>query len=343
MFEGTFLLTVVGLAIVTLVGTFISGRMRDRCLKDFDKFFTTLETTDGKTIWGTLDVLTTGIELTYRSDYLDHDHVESSFLFYKDEFDSRMFLLARYHNDLDEQARKRRDKILSKAYRPNFFRRTLRSAKNATNTIKDSLNKLISLAIGQATRTTGRGATLVASQQAEFTKAGQQVMGYVGTSYDPMLEKRVGSKIVFELNKEGSVTEFVGVFKEYSSNFIELLDVDYPSHSVVKVNPGTLRMLATDVTCNLDDTSLEIRNESPDTITVETVVVGEETRPGESLAPGSVWRTDVPAGCAQVEVRARWVRKADLIVPRSHAIVRHQSDRIKRIGSRKETKRGSDR
>ena len=113
MLEGTFLLTVVGLAIVTLVGTFISGRMRDRCLKDFDRFFTTLETTDGKTIWGTLDVLTTGIELTYRSDYLDHDHVESSFLFYKDEFDSRMFLLARYHNDLDEQARKRRDKILS--------------------------------------------------------------------------------------------------------------------------------------------------------------------------------------------------------------------------------------
>jgi len=335
--EDTFLPTVLGLAAVTLVGTFISGRMRDRCLKDFDGFAVTLESTDGKTVWGTLDVLTTGIELTYLSDHLDRDHVESSFLLYKEEFDSRMFLLARYHTDLDERDRKTRDKVLSRTYRPNVLRRALRSAKNATNTIKDSLNKLVSLAVGQATRTARRGTALIAVQQDEFAKAGQQVIGYVGTSYDPMLEKRVGTKVVFELNREGAVHEFVGILKEYSSAFIEILDVEYPSRFVATVPQRMPTLLVKDVICNLSDGLLEVRNKCPDPITVETVVVGEEAKSGGSVTAGATWRMEVPAGCAQVEVHARWVRKADLILPRSRAIVRHQSERIRQ---RKETRRG---
>ena len=335
--SNTFLFTVVGIVLVTLVGTFVSGRMRDRCLKGFDKFLTTLEMTDGRTVWGTMHVMTTGIELTYPTDHIDEDHVETSFLLYKDEFDPKMFLLARYHTDLDEPARRRRDSILRKSYRPNLFRRMLRSTRNAANTVKDSLNKLLSLVIGQAARTTRHSAAFVTTQQADLTKAGQDILSFVGTSYEPMLEKRVGTKIVFELNRQGNVTELVGILKEYSGSFIELLDVDYASSLTAKVRRGTPTMLGKDTVCRLQDASFEIRNDSLDPISVETVVVGEETRPGGSVATGSTWLMEVPAECAQVEVHARWLRKADLILPRSRAIVRHQSERIRQ---RKETRRG---
>jgi hypothetical protein len=333
--SNSFLFTVAGIILVTLVGTFVSGRMRDRCLKNFSKFLTTLEMTDGRTVWGTMHVMTTGIELTYPSDYFDRDHVETSFLLYKDEFDSKMFLLARYHTDLDDRARRRRERILRKSYRPNLFRRMLRSTRNAANTVRDSLNKVLSLVIGQAARTTRHSAVFVATQQADLTKAGQDILGFVGTSYEPMLEKRVGTKIVFELNRQGNVTELVGILKEYSGSFIELLDVDYPSSPVAKAGRGMPTMLAKDVICRLEGASLEIRNESLGPITVETVVVGAETKPGESIAAGSVWQIEVPADCPQVEVYGRWVRKADLIVPRSRAVVRHQAERFEQKIDRK--------
>jgi len=321
----TFLLTILGLAAVTLVGTFISGRMRDRCLKGFDKFFVTLETTDGKAVWGTLGVHTTGIELTYQSDYLDRDHVESSFLLYEEEFESKMFLLARYHSDLDEKAKKRRDRILNRTYRPDLLRRMWRSIRNAVNTIKDSLNRLVSLLIGQAARRRPG----IATQQAEFTKVGQTVLGSVGTSYDPMLERRVGTKVVFELDRDGSVCEYVGILKEYSSKFIDVLDVEYPNHTGVKVDRGMGRMLSKGVVCDLDGDSLEIRNGGPEPITIDTVVAAEEIKLDETIPSGDTWRTELATGCDEVEVRARTVRKADLIIPRARVVVRHQSERIK--------------
>jgi len=337
MMENSFLFTVLAIALLTLIGTFITGRMRDRCLKGFNKFLTVLELMDGKTVWGILHVLPTGIELTYLDDYFDRDHVESSFLLYKEEFESRMFLLARYHMDLDERARTRRDAVLRKSYRPNFFRRMARSARNAANTVRDSLNRLLSLVIGQAARTTRHSAAFVGSQQADLAKAGQDIIGFVGTSYEPMLEKRVGSKIVFELNRQGTVTELVGVLKEYSSGFIEVLDVEYPSEIVATVARGMPTTLAKDVVCTLDRALFEIRNDAPDPIAIESIVVGAEAKAGATVDPGAVWRTDVPAECPQVEVRGRWVRKADLIVPRSRAIVRHQSERIGRTKNRRKT------
>jgi len=335
--ENSFLFTILAIALVTLIGTFITGRMRDRCLKGFNKFLTVLELTDGKTVWGILHVLPTGIELTYLEDYFDRDHVESSFLLYKEEFDSRLSLLARYHTDLDERARNRRDAILRRSYRPNFFRRMVRSIRNAANTVRDSLNRLLSLVIGQAARTTRHGAAFIGSQQSDLAKAGQDIIGFVGTSYEPMLEKRVGSKVVFELNRQGTVIELVGVLKEYSSSFIEVLDVEYPSEIVAQVTRGMTAMVAKDIVCTLDRGMFEVRNDGVDPITIEPIVVGAETRAGATVDPGAVWRTDVPADCPQVEVHGRWVRKADLIVPRSRAVVRHQSERIGRVKNRQKT------
>jgi hypothetical protein len=302
--------------------------MRDRCLKAFDKFLVTLETTDGRAVWGTLGVHTTGIELTYQSDYLDRDHVESIFLLYEDEFEPKMFLIALYHSDLDEKAKQRRAGILSRSYRPNLLRRAWRSIRNAANTIKDSLNRFVSLLIGQAARRSP-GSVLLATQQAEFTRVGQTFISSVGTSYDPMLERRVGTRVVFELDREGSICEYVGILKEYSSNFIEVLDVEYPSHTAVKVDRGMGRMLSKGVVCDLDGDSLEIRNGSPEPITIDTVIGAEEIKLDEAIPSGDTWRTKLPPGCGEIEVRARTARKADLLIPRTRAVVRHQSERIK--------------
>jgi hypothetical protein len=52
-------------------------------------------------------------------------------------------------------------------------------------------------------------------------------MGSVGTSYEPLLERYIGNKVVLELIRADTVFEYCGVLKEYTADFIEVMDVDY--------------------------------------------------------------------------------------------------------------------
>jgi hypothetical protein len=55
----------------------------------------------------------------------------------------------------------------------------------------------------------------------------QELMGSVGTSYEPLLERHIGRKVVLELIKGDKIFEYPGVLKDYTSEFIEIMDVDY--------------------------------------------------------------------------------------------------------------------
>jgi hypothetical protein len=55
----------------------------------------------------------------------------------------------------------------------------------------------------------------------------QQIVGTVGTSYEPLLEKYIGRKVVLEIKKDDKVIEYCGVLKDYTSEFISVLDIYY--------------------------------------------------------------------------------------------------------------------
>ena len=55
----------------------------------------------------------------------------------------------------------------------------------------------------------------------------QQLMGSVGTSYEPLLERYIGRRVVLEMLKGDTVIEYSGVLKDYTADFIEIMDVDY--------------------------------------------------------------------------------------------------------------------
>ncbi|MBM3942507.1 MAG: hypothetical protein FJ316_06235 [SAR202 cluster bacterium] len=47
-----------------------------------------------------------------------------------------------------------------------------------------------------------------------------------GTSYDPLLERHIGTMVVVEVTSaDGTVDEYIGIFKEYSTQFLEVMDV----------------------------------------------------------------------------------------------------------------------
>jgi len=68
----------------------------------------------------------------------------------------------------------------------------------------------------------------VASQQKSVKRLEKGVADYLGRAYDPILEKHIGKRVVLEITTvDGEAKEYVGIFKEYSSQFLQVMDVSY--------------------------------------------------------------------------------------------------------------------
>jgi len=55
----------------------------------------------------------------------------------------------------------------------------------------------------------------------------QELIGSAGASFEPLLERYIGHKVVLEMIKGDKILEYCGVLKEYSAEFVEIMDVDY--------------------------------------------------------------------------------------------------------------------
>jgi hypothetical protein len=178
---------------------------------------------NGKQVWGQLRTESTGIELSYRTDHRDvQGHVESSFIIFKGEFPG-IFLIIRFIDELTEKNVKRREKTLNRSYHPNIYRRARRKLRNWFNLLRDAFSEAFTAIVSAATK-----ASPVASQQKTFGKTGTEVIEWFGNAYDPILERHIGQRVVVEVTApDGAVHEHVGVFREYSPDYLEVIDVQF--------------------------------------------------------------------------------------------------------------------
>ena len=226
MTENALLITILFIFLSTIVAAFIRGRKKDKCLKAFRGFTVTLEDTAGKYIWGTLRVEATGMELFYAKPHQDTDgHIESSYMLYKYEY-GNISTLIRYHDKLSDSQHKLREKELKRAYHPNWLRRFWRKTVNVFKTIRDSILEVSNVLMAQAKKTAGAGA-LLSTQDKYVSQMKNEVIGSVDTSYEPLLEKYIGHRVVAEFLHKEQPVEIAGVLKDYTAEFLEMLDVEY--------------------------------------------------------------------------------------------------------------------
>jgi small nuclear ribonucleoprotein (snRNP)-like protein len=219
-------ITIIFIILATVVGAFVRRRCRDKCLKDFSNNMVTLEETSGKRIWGQLRVENTGLELIYPEKQRDADgHDEASYILYKYEYPN-ISALVQFHDELSQENRRRRQAELKRTYHPTLLRRLKRKILNVFKTLRDSVLEVLNVLISQAKRTTPAGSVL-SSQDKYVTQMKQELFGAVGTSFEPLLEKYIGHKVVLELTKADRIFEYCGVLKDYTAEFIEIMDVEY--------------------------------------------------------------------------------------------------------------------
>ena len=224
--ESATAITILFIIFAAGVAAFVRKRSRDKCLKDFSQNMVTLEDISGKAIWGTLRVENTGLEFIYPEKHKDEEgHDETSYILYKYEY-SNIGALIRFHDELSERNKKEREKELKRTYHPTLLRRLKRKVKNVFKTIRDSVMEIVNLLMSQAKKATPAGAVLT-SQDKYVSQMKQELVGSVGASFEPLLERYIGHKVVLELIKGDKMFEYCGVLKEYTAEFVEIMDVNY--------------------------------------------------------------------------------------------------------------------
>ncbi|MBM3935402.1 MAG: hypothetical protein FJ319_14125 [SAR202 cluster bacterium] len=153
---------------------------------------------------------------------------------YKEEFPN-IFILFRFLDDISQANIERRKKSLAKSYRPNPVRRSLRWTKNTLNTVRDSVTEALGTALAQG-KALNPALNAMSYQHKYVTKVQSEAMGMWNGSFDPILERHIGLRVVMEVTSpSGVVVEHVGVFKEYSQQFLEVMDINYMDNGKLRV------------------------------------------------------------------------------------------------------------
>ena len=92
----TFLITIIFIVLTTIIGAFLKGRAKDRCLVSFSGYPVVLEKDDGKLIWGNLIIENSGLELLYEEPYhKDNNRIHKSYILFKNEY-PKINIVVRY-------------------------------------------------------------------------------------------------------------------------------------------------------------------------------------------------------------------------------------------------------
>jgi len=322
--------SILAILLSSLAGFYAQSRARDRCLRDFHRFKVTIENNQGKVAWGTLEVYSSGVELLYASEHWDIEgHVENSYILYAADL-ANLQTIYRFHDDQTEKGQQRRSLDIRRTYNPSVFSRAGRAMRNFFSTFKDAIVKTINTVLGY--RAAQQPQAVILSKREELTSSGAQLLsGAFGNAYEPILERYTGHYVVLEILRDGVWEEEYGILKEYSAKYVELLNVktEVPLDMYLKGRPfkGT-----TPVQVDPLQEVVRVANHLSRTILVEGIKVEEETRkvsvPIESGQEVNIELSEIEREkplSLDISVRSM----ADLIVPRTLAVVRHAGKRDK--------------
>lgn len=309
---------------------------RDRCLRSFDGFHVTLAEDGGDLVWGRAGVYASGLEMTYAAPVeAPGGHREGSFLFYKEQYEA-LGALYRYPEGLSAAEQARRAEAIQATARPGVGRRLRRRLRNWAGMVRDALVQAVGVVIGAAQARRPGGAVL--QQGGEGVKAlSKEMAGQAGAAYDPLLERHLFRQVVVEVaSKDGTTRSFCGWLKDYTSEFLEVVDAFAneagAARPVRRYGPGDADAPAT---IRAEGGTLAATNESAHLLYVASAseASGNEKECwqralGCVLPPGATADLPLPPSVAAEDARLALgaPERVDLVVPRRRAVVRHAAD-----------------
>ncbi len=325
MFDASLLYTVGLIFLATLLGSYLRSRRKDPCLHSFEGFHVTVERTDNKVVWGVMELESTGFELIYRDDVQDSKHVESSYILYGEEYKD-IQVIYRFVDQLTPENKRRRDRDIRRSFHPGMIERSKRAMRRFIGTASESINEVLSVLVGRAKKPAGR--YINDESEKSLYRLGSNLIGHAGGVFDPLLERYIGQKVVIEMMEDDTVHEHVGIFKNYSPDFIELLDIQFPHKQALSLGPdGCDDSECLEIT--VDGDKLTASNPSEQPVLIQSVHLGDEERLLNAVVDsGESVELFMQGSLEKAVLHVRVVRELDMVVPRTRSIVRHRAERF---------------
>ncbi len=227
-------ITILFIAFSAVVGAFMAGRVRDACLMDWAGDAVTVTFKDGKTEKGVLRLEATGFEVVYQEDQrIGKDgYPEKSFMLYKNEYPVIAHIV-RCPRDMGGKSRKKRDRFLQKGIYHRMFVKLRRNIRNFFATVRDSAMEVVNLFIGRA-KTYAQAGRVLSEQDRHVSRIKDSTFSALTHSFEPLIEKHLGKYVILESERDGDIFEYRGILKDYTRDFIELMDVDLGSNGEFK-------------------------------------------------------------------------------------------------------------
>lgn len=308
--------------VVTSAAGYLRSRITDRCLRSFDRFTVTLQKTDGKRVWGRMELCSGGIEFSFPQRE-GSDAVKASYLLYAGEYKLIQALL-RFADRLTDTERGLRDADIARSFRPGPVRRLGRRLRTFLGSATETLRDVLAFVVGRVQKMQDR--YVAAEGTTTLTKLGGSVLTEVSSVHDPLLEKHVGRKVIVEVIEGDEIHEHAGIFKEYSAEFLLLLDVEYPHAWTLDVGPGE-SVDSAGVAIEADDGGLRITNGGDRPVLVLSRENSAGVQDVDALIDAGGTITLRAGGAGRTRLRLQTVRDLDMIVPRSRSTVRHRAER----------------
>ena len=86
--------------------------------------------------------------------------------------------------------------------------------------------EIVNLFVGQVKKT-GPGGRILTGQDKHISQLQQELAPASGTAYEPLLEPHIGKKVVLEVIEGDKMIEYPCILKEYTAEFIEVMDINY--------------------------------------------------------------------------------------------------------------------
>lgn len=244
--------TITFIILSALVAVFIRKIKKDKCLKDFRDDLVTIELLNGQKYKGEFKLKSSGLKFNYLELVEDEQDLKFlSFLLYKNEYPD-IQAVVRYHKDLTEEGKKLREEDFKRTFHPSRWRKIKRSIINFFKIVKDAVIEIINLLTSHLSKTTPVGAA-ISSNDREVNKMKNELYGLVETSYEPLLEDYIGERVILELKRGSEWIKYNGVLKDYTAEFIELIDVDYAPEEPGKIDADLIVLRKYGIVRNLSE------------------------------------------------------------------------------------------
>lgn len=225
--DNIFFWTIFLIFAVSFASTYLARLVRDRCLHDFEGFATAVELKTYERYWGRLRTFSSGLEVAYPRPYQNPDgHTETSALFLKDRM-GNIQSIHRYHDELSPLKQAQRQRAIERAYHPALHQQLWRALRNFFNTFRDAVSEAVGFAISRFKQVSS--SQVVQTQDTRLTKIGKTVVDTTARQeYEPILELYIGRRVVAEeLRPDKTVLAHVGILKDYTGDWLELLDCQF--------------------------------------------------------------------------------------------------------------------